>query len=74
MSFYSEPLENLIAPHPNASFLGFTSTPIEKANANTRADFGGNISIHDIQRAVANQATATIHFERPISTLNLNAD
>jgi len=67
-----EPLENLVGPHPNASFLGFTSTPKEKAN--TRADFGGYTSIHHIVRAVPNRATATIHLENPISTLSLNAD
>ncbi|MEI7807476.1 MAG: type I restriction endonuclease subunit R, partial [Verrucomicrobiota bacterium] len=37
---------------PNASFIGFTGTPIEKADANTRAVFGDYISIYDIQRAV----------------------
>ena len=38
---------------PNASFIGFTGTPIEKTDANTRAVFGDYISIYDIQRAVA---------------------
>ena len=37
---------------PNASFIGFTGTPIEKADANTRAVFGDYISVYDIQRAV----------------------
>jgi len=35
---------------PNASFIGFTGTPIEKTDANTRAVFGDYISIYDIQR------------------------
>ena len=35
---------------PNASFIGFTSTPIEKTDANTRAVFGDYIFIYDIQR------------------------
>jgi type I site-specific restriction-modification system R (restriction) subunit len=43
---------------PNASFIGFTGTPIEKTDANTRAVFGDYISIYDIQRAVADKATA----------------
>ncbi|MEI6493048.1 MAG: HsdR family type I site-specific deoxyribonuclease, partial [Verrucomicrobiota bacterium] len=38
---------------PNASFIGFTGTPIEQTDANTRAIFGDYISIYDIQRAVA---------------------
>ncbi len=37
---------------PNASFVGFTGTPIEKTDANTRAVFGDYISVYDIQRAV----------------------
>jgi type I restriction enzyme R subunit len=36
---------------PQASFVGFTGTPIEKADANTRAVFGDYISIYDIQPA-----------------------
>ncbi|MGV3662579.1 MAG: type I restriction endonuclease subunit R, partial [Prosthecobacter sp.] len=41
----------------HASFIGFTGTPIEKTDANTRAVFGRYISIYDIQRAVADKAT-----------------
>ena len=37
---------------PNASFIGFTGTPIEKTDANTRAVFGDYVSVYDIQRAV----------------------
>ena len=37
---------------PHASFIGFTGTPIEKTDANTRAVFGDYISVYDIQRAV----------------------
>ncbi len=40
---------------PKASFIGFTGTPIEKTDANTRAVFGDYISIYDIQRAVGRQ-------------------
>jgi type I restriction enzyme R subunit len=42
---------------PNASFIGFTGTPIELADANTRAVFGDYISVYDIQRAVEDGAT-----------------
>ena len=37
---------------PSASFIGFTGTPVELADANTRAVFGDHISVYDIQRAV----------------------
>ena len=48
---------NLRDALPNASFIVFTGTPIEKMDANTRAVFGDYISIYDIQRAVADKAT-----------------
>ncbi len=58
---------------PYASFIGFTGTPIEKTDANTRAVFGDYISIYDIQRAVADKATVPIYYERRIAKLRLNA-
>jgi type I restriction enzyme R subunit len=58
---------------PNASFIGFTGTPIEKTDANTRAVFGNYISIYDIQRAVADKATVPIYYESRIAKLGLNA-
>ena len=58
---------------PNASFIGFTGTPIEKTDANTRAVFGDYISIYDIQRAVADKATVPIYYASCISKLSLNA-
>ncbi|MBP9603179.1 MAG: type I restriction endonuclease subunit R, partial [Chromatiaceae bacterium] len=64
---------NLRDALPNASFIGFTGTPIEKTDANTRAVFGNYISIYDIQRAVADQATVPIYYESRISKLALNA-
>src|SRR5262245_39438407 len=57
----------------NASFIGFTGTPIEKADANTRAVFGDYISIYDIQRAVADKATVPIYYESRVAKLGLNA-
>ena len=48
---------------PNASFVGFTGTPIELQDANTRAVFGDYISIYDIQRSVEDGATVPIHYE-----------
>lgn len=58
---------------PNATFIGFTGTPIEKTDANTRAIFGDYISIYDIQRAVADQSTVPIYYESRIAKLGLNA-
>ena len=58
---------------PEASFIGFTGTPIEKTDANTRAVFGDYISIYDIQRAVADKATVPIYYESRIAKLALNA-
>jgi type I restriction enzyme R subunit len=64
---------NLRSAVPNASFIGFTGTPVEKTDANTRAVFGDYISIYDIQRAVADKATVPIYYESRISRLGLNA-
>lgn len=58
---------------PHASFIGFTGTPIEKNDANTRAVFGDYISIYDIQRAVTDKATVPIYYESRIAKLGLNA-
>ena len=63
---------NLRDALPNASFIGFTGTPIEKHDANTRAVFGDYISIYDIQRAVEDKATVPIYYESRIAKLGLN--
>jgi type I restriction enzyme R subunit len=64
---------NLRDALPKASFIGFTGTPIEQTDANTRSVFGEYISIYDIQRAVADKATVPIYYESRISKLSLNA-
>jgi type I restriction enzyme, R subunit len=56
---------------PNASFIGFTGTPIEETDANTRAVFGDYISVYDIQRAVQDQATVPIYYESRLAKLAL---
>jgi type I restriction enzyme, R subunit len=56
---------------PHASFVGFTGTPIEKTDANTRAVFGDYISIYDIQRAVVDGATVPIYYESRLAKLEL---
>ena len=57
---------------PNASFIGFTGTPIELKDANTRAVFGDYISIYDIQRAVEDKATVPIYYESRLAKLTLD--
>ena len=57
---------------PHASFIGFTGTPIELQDANTRAVFGDYISIYDIQRAVQDGATVPIYYESRLAKLALN--
>ena len=57
---------------PNASFIGFTGTPIELTDKNTRAVFGDYISIYDIQRAVEDKATVPIYYESRLAKLELD--
>jgi len=57
---------------PNASFIGFTGTPIEKDDRNTRAVFGDYISIYDIQRAVEDGATVPIYYESRLAKIELD--
>ena len=57
---------------PNASFIGFTGTPIELADASTRAVFGDHISVYDIQRAVEDGATVPIYYESRLAKLALD--
>ena len=59
---------------PNASFVGFTGTPIELRDANTRAVFGEYISIYDIQRSVDDRATVPIYYESRLAKLSLDED
>ena len=59
---------------PNASFVGFTGTPVELRDANTRAVFGDYISIYDIQRAVLDGATVPIYYENRLAKLTLDED
>jgi type I restriction enzyme R subunit len=57
---------------PHASFIGFTGTPIELADASTRAVFGDYISVYDIQRAVQDGATVPIYYESRLAKLVLD--
>ena len=57
---------------PNASFVGFTGTPIELQDANTRAVFGDYISIYDIRQGVADRAIVPIYYESRLTQLALD--
>ena len=57
---------------PHASFVGFTGTPVELRDANTRAVFGDYISIYDIQRSVEDGATVPIYYESRLAKLALD--
>src|SRR5213594_1813753 len=56
---------------PNAAFIGFTGTPIELTDKNTRSVFGNYISVYDIQRAVQDHATVPIYYESRLAKLEL---
>jgi type I restriction enzyme R subunit len=56
---------------PNASFIGFTGTPIEKADRSTPAVFGNYIDIYDVSQAVKDGATVTIYYESRLAKLEL---
>ena len=57
---------------PNASFIGFTGTPIELTDKNTRAVFGDYIDVYDIQRAVDDKATVPIYYEGRMAKIALD--
>ncbi|MBO82395.1 MAG: DEAD/DEAH box helicase [Citromicrobium sp.] len=59
---------------PNASFVGFTGTPIEKDDVNTPAVFGDYVDIYDISRAVEDGATVPIYYESRLARIELPED
>ena len=59
---------------PNASFIGFTGTPISAEDKDTRAVFGDYVSIYDIQDAVDDGATVPIYYESRLAKLDINRD
>lgn len=56
---------------PNASFIGFTGTPIEKDDVNTPAVFGEYIDVYDISRAVEDGATVPIYYESRLARIEI---
>jgi len=59
---------------PNASFIGFTGTPIETTDRNTQAVFGNYIDIYDIQQAVEDHSTVPVFYESRLAKVNFNED
>ncbi len=59
---------------PNASFIGFTGTPIELTDRNTRAVFGEYVDIYDVTRAVEDHATVPIYYEARLAKIELKKE
>ncbi len=59
---------------PNASFIGFTGTPIEKSDRSTPAVFGNYIDVYDIEQAVEDGATVRIYYESRLAKLELKPE
>jgi type I restriction enzyme R subunit len=59
---------------PNATYLGFTGTPIENTDVNTPAVFGNYVDIYDIAQAVEDGATVRIFYESRLAKVNLSEE
>ncbi len=59
---------------PNATYLGFTGTPIESTDTNTPAVFGNYIDVYDIAQAVEDGATVKIYYESRLAKVNLSEE
>jgi type I restriction enzyme R subunit len=59
---------------PNASFIGFTGTPIEKEDRNTQAVFGNYVDVYDIQQAVDDGVTVKIYYESRLAKIELSGE
>lgn len=59
---------------PNATYLGFTGTPIEHTDINTPAVFGNYVDIYDIAQAVEDGATVRIYYESRLAKVNLSEE
>ena len=59
---------------PNATYLGFTGTPIEKTDVNTPAVFGNYVDVYDIAQAVEDGATVKIYYESRLAKITLSAE
>jgi len=59
---------------PNASFIGFTATPIEKEDASTPAVFGNYIDVYDIEQSIEDEATVKIYYESRLAKVHLKPE
>ena len=59
---------------PNATYIGFTGTPIENTDVNTPAVFGNYIDVYDIAQAVEDGATVRIYYESRLAKVNLSQE
>ena len=66
--------QNLRRALPNASFLGFTGTPVDGKDADTEQVFGATIHTYDIKQAVEDGATVPIYYEPKMVPLNIKVD
>lgn len=66
--------QNLRRALPNASFLGFTGTPVDGKEADTELVFGKTIHTYDIKQAVEDGATVPIYYEPKMVPLNIKAE
>jgi type I restriction enzyme R subunit len=57
---------------PNASFVGFTGTPVELEDRSTRQVFGKDISVYDIERSIDDHATVPIYYESRLAKMHLS--
>ena len=57
---------------PNASYIGFTGTPIETDDRNTREIFGDYIDVYDMTQAVEDEATRPVFYENRVVALHLD--
>ncbi len=65
---------NLRDALPNATYLGFTGTPLESTDRSTRQVFGDYIDVYDLTRAVEDGATVRIYYESRLARVHLPAD
>ncbi len=58
---------------PNATFIAFTGTPVERTDVSTRGVFGNEIDVYDIEQAIEDNATVPIYYEGRLVKLGLDA-
>jgi len=66
--------QNIRIALPNASFIGFTGTPVDGKDADTEQVFGDTIHTYDIKQAVEDGATVPIYYEPKMVPLNIKAE